>query len=108
MFADRALLIGDTAADLLLEYAAALSSAGQVDTVRLHAISPQRTEVEAGLLLDSATTLMIETTNTVAEEPANTAAEHYMQERIHKLTHASLTSPFSADDLKNVDPSVWD
>jgi len=85
-FADKNLLVGDDAADLLLEYAAALSSVGKADTVRVAAISSDGDAVVATFLLNAGSPLMAETTHSSLPEPDNEEVAQYMRERIDRLT----------------------
>jgi hypothetical protein len=77
-FADKSLLIGDEAADLMLEYAAKLAGSSNADTVKLNAISSDGDEVVATFLLDAGAPLMAETTTSTLPEPDNTDAVAYM------------------------------
>ena len=54
-FGDKALLMGDDAADALLEYARLLSDTDAADSVTLRAISPDGNTVEASFLLNTNT-----------------------------------------------------
>jgi len=101
-FADKSLLIGDEAADLLLEYATALANATRADAVRVRAISSTGEAVEATLLLDPGAVLMAETTTTPTPEPDNGATISYMRDRIQRLSRSTSTSRFTADDLREV------
>jgi hypothetical protein len=80
--ADKSLLIGDEAGDLLLEYAALLAQIGRGDSVRLKAIGIDGDEVTAGFLLNSGTVLLIETSNSRLPEPDNGEAVRYMRSRL--------------------------
>ena len=86
-YAEKSLLVGDVAADLLLEYAAALGSTDQSDTVSLHAISSDGDEVEAMFLVGEGAPLMSETTTNTLPEPDNAGTETYLRERIDFLGH---------------------
>jgi hypothetical protein len=92
-YADKSLLIGDAAADLLVQYAAALGSAGQSDSVSVHAISSDGDEVDAMFLLGEGAPLMNETTTSTLPEPENGAVEIYMRERIDRLTQPVQGQP---------------
>jgi hypothetical protein len=78
-FGDKSLLIGDDAADAVLDYAAKLATEGKGDTVEMHAISSDGDEVLATFLLGPGVTMMAETTNTKLPEPDNSEAIEYMQ-----------------------------
>jgi hypothetical protein len=85
-FADKSLLLGDEAADTLLEYAAVLVNAGKGDTVDVKAYGTDGQEVVATFLLDAGAPLMAETTHTSMNEPENWEAIAYMREHIQQLT----------------------
>jgi hypothetical protein len=92
-YADKSLLIGDAAADLLVQYAAALGSAGQSDSVSVHAISSDGDEVDAMFLLGEGAPLMNETTTSTLPELENSAVETYMRERMEFLTRPLQGQP---------------
>jgi hypothetical protein len=77
-FGDKSLLVGDEAADELLEYAAFLATQTRGDTVRIRAISPVGAEVTATFLLGPGVTMMSESTHTDIPEPDNADAVAYM------------------------------
>jgi hypothetical protein len=79
-FGEKSLLVGDDATDALLEYAAFLTSAAQGDTVEIHAINSDGSEVTATFLLGPGVTMMAETAHTGLPEPDNTAALAYMKQ----------------------------
>jgi hypothetical protein len=80
--ADKSLLVGDDAADLLLEYAALLAQLGRGDSVSLRAVGADGDEVTAGFLLNGGTTLLVESTRSSLPEPDNERAVEYMRGRI--------------------------
>lgn len=92
-FADKSLLVGDEAADLLLEYAAALAGKGAADVVKLQAISSDGDEVEATFLLDQGAPLMAETTHSALPEPANDDVSQYMRDRIEVIRYPRAIQP---------------
>lgn len=100
-FADKSLLMGDEAADTLLEYARLLGDTAQADTVTLSAISPDGNVVEASFLLNANTVLMIESTNAPMDSPDNSEAVGEMRERIEAIVRpvaATTEEPWSASD----------
>jgi hypothetical protein len=80
--ADKSLLIGDEAADVLLEYAALLAQIGRGDSVRLRAIGADGDEVTVGFLLNSGTVLLIESSTSTLPEPENGDPVAYMTARL--------------------------
>ena len=107
-YSDKSLLVGDEAADLILEYAAAIANSGRADTVVLRALGVEGNDVEATFLLDSGTIMMAETATTTVEEPDNNEAIRYMNWRLEALRSQSRTSRFSAEDLTDVDHSSYE
>jgi hypothetical protein len=102
-FGDKSLLIGDAAADALLNYGAFLTSEGRGDTVKVHAISSDGDEVTASFLLGPGVTMMAETTYNRLPEPDNSAALDYM-ERAQK--RPIVTTSEATDDI--LDSSSYD
>lgn len=86
-FADNDLLVGNDAADVLLEYAATLAEKDSADVVTLRAISSDGDEVEAALLLDQGAPLMAETSRNALPEPDNGEVVQYMRERIELIRY---------------------
>jgi hypothetical protein len=95
-FGTKSLLMGDRAAETLLEYAALIAELGGGDTVDLRAVNADGNSVTASFLLDSGTPLMAETTVGDLPEPDNDEAVAYMTHEIAEI-HAELlrksTSP---------------
>lgn len=78
-FADKSLLVGDEAADLVMKYAAALATAGRADTVDIHAYSSDGDDTTATFLLNEGSPLMAETSHSQLPDPDNVEAVAYMQ-----------------------------
>jgi hypothetical protein len=95
-YAEKSLLVGDTVADLTLEYGAILANQGKADTIRLHSIGADGDEVVATLLLDVGSNLMAETTNSPLPEPDNAETEGYIRDRMRFLSAPRTALP--ADD----------
>ena len=91
-YADKSLLMGDDAADTLMEYARLVADNERADTVTLRSISTDGNTVEASFLLDASTILMVESTNSEMEAPDNSEAVQDMKERID-----AITRPVSVD-----------
>jgi len=85
-FADKNLLVGDDAAEVMLEYAAALSSAGDADTVQINAIGADGDAVVATFLLNTGSPIMAETTHSELPEPDNEDVVQYMRDQLDKRT----------------------
>lgn len=103
-FADKSLLVGDEAADLLTEYSAAVARNHTADTVTLSGYGADGSDVEATFVLDQGTVLMAETTRSSMPEPDNTETERLMREKLSQLTSPAPVQPDGAalpsyDDL---------
>lgn len=85
IFADRVLLMGDAAADSLLEYARVLTHAHGVDAVTLRCLGADGDTVEASFLLNGHTSLLVESTNSNIQPPDNAEAVAEIRDRIHAL-----------------------
>jgi hypothetical protein len=97
--ADKSLLVGDQAADTVARYAALLARHNSGDTVDLHAVSSDGDEVDATLVLNSGTSLMVETTHSNLPEPDNTTAIEYMQGKIQLLESPPVAAEVSQEDI---------
>jgi hypothetical protein len=85
-YADKSLLMGNEAADTLLEYARLVADNERADTVTLRAVSPDGNTVDASFLLDASTIMMVESTNSEMEAPDNSEAVQDMKDRIDAIT----------------------
>lgn len=92
-YADKSLLLDDETADLLIEYAVALGTAGRTDSVVTNAMDSSGHDVEATFLLHGATELMTETARTSVDPVDNTAAVTYLREHIDLLRNPPDTLP---------------
>lgn len=81
-FAEKSLLVGDEAADILIAYAALLARVGSADVVTLNAIGADGHDVTASFLLDQGASLITETTGSHLAEPDNTEEIARMREQI--------------------------
>lgn len=97
-FAEKSLLMDDQSADCLLEYARTLAEYSRTDTVALRAISTDGNTVEAEFLLNSASTMLIESTNSTMTAPDNSGAVRQMRERIDALMNPPRSQPEAADE----------
>ncbi|MBG6237814.1 hypothetical protein IWX78_000769 [Mycetocola sp. CAN_C7] len=102
-FGEKSLLMGDTEADLLLHYAALLTSRSAADTVDINALGVDGNEVTATFLLGAASSLMAETANSPAALPENRDAVAYMQERIMLLSSPPSVRPQDESMPSNYD-----
>jgi hypothetical protein len=102
-YADKSLLVGDTAADLMLEYAAALSASGGADTLHLTCLDVDGKRVEATFLLGQGAPLMAETSFSDLAEPDNATAEDFLRAELTGLS--SSTSQMRLEDQVGLGPA---
>jgi hypothetical protein len=84
-YGEKSLLMGDDAADVLLEYARLLADNAKADTVTIRSISPDGNTVDASFLLNVSSVLMTESTNSEVDPPDNEEAVADMRDRIDAL-----------------------
>jgi hypothetical protein len=100
-YANKSLLMDDDAADLLAEYAAVLGTNDQADAVHVRAIGSDGNEVDATIVLNSSSDLVIESTNSSAEAPDNDAAVAYMRDAVLRISSPPNVQPHTdADSLE--------
>lgn len=95
--ADKSFLVGDSAAEAVMEYAVMLGQGGTADMVELNAINADGDEIRATVFLSAGVPLVTESTISALPEPDNTAAMIYLQGRL-----ALRVSPAAFDP----DPSL--
>lgn len=98
VFAGRSLLVGDDAADAVVEYTAVLSRSSSADTVELRALTPTGRSVEAYYVLDGAAAVMAQTADSSEPEPDNTHIVQYMRDAIHRLNPEAVDYGLDALD----------
>ena len=108
-YSDKSMLIGSEAADLLVEYAAAIVRAHTADTVTLKAIGADGNSVEATFLLGEGAPLMVETANTDVQEPDNADQVDYMRSHLRLLSSPPVVMAvdpreFDLDDFGDMRP----
>jgi hypothetical protein len=97
--ADKSLLVGDAAADTIVRYAGLLAQHNSGDTVELRAVGIDGDEVVATLLLNSGTSLMVESTHSTLPEPDNTDAVEYMRAKMQLIESPPPAAASSPDDI---------
>ncbi|WP_295101851.1 hypothetical protein [uncultured Microbacterium sp.] len=105
-YGEKSLLMGDEAADTLLEYARLIGDNKRADTVTFQAISPDGNTVEASFLLNLSTVLMVESTNSTTEAPDNIQAVVEMQDRIDAVTRPAIAQ--SEESWQQIDYDLPD
>jgi hypothetical protein len=93
--ADKSLLLDDTSAGLLLEYAALLGRNGSADTVIVNAYGDDGDPVTVTFLLNSGTAVLAESSESRVPEPDNTEAIKYMEERMLLIQSPPEAQPTS-------------
>jgi hypothetical protein len=81
-FADKNFLVGDSAADAILEYACMLGETQSADTIDITAIGADGDEVRATMFLSAGVPLVSETTTSTLPEPDNTETVAYIEARL--------------------------
>jgi len=84
-YSDKSVLVGDEAAETLVDYAAMIARIGSAGSITLAAIGANGDEIEATFLLTQGTILMAETTTSTAPEPDNVHAIQYMNDRLYAI-----------------------
>jgi hypothetical protein len=107
-YANKSLLMGDDAADMLVEYAAVLGANGSADNVTVHVLSVDGNEVDATFVLNSSSDLVAETTNSALDLPGNEAAVSYMRDAILKITSPPQAQPIALSEGAHSGPYVDD
>jgi hypothetical protein len=102
-FGDKSLLMGDDAADCLLEYSRLLADSSGADTVTVRAIGTDGNTVDAAFLLNENSILVVESTNSATEAPGNDEAVRYMQERIDSLRNPPQAQTEEARGISQFD-----
>jgi hypothetical protein len=99
--AEKSLLLGDEAADLLLEYAALLGQTDSADTVVLNAYGDDGDPVEVTFLLNGGTSVLAESSESTILEPDNDAGVRYMRERMTLIQSPPPAQPMDAQPTPN-------
>jgi hypothetical protein len=94
--AEKSLLLGDEAADLLLEYASLLGQNDSADTVTLRAYGDDGDPVDVTFLLNSGTSILVQTSESVMTEPENSEGIRYMRERMRLIESPPPAQPMES------------
>jgi hypothetical protein len=81
-FGQKAVFLGDDAADALVSYAAHVAQQRTGDSIDMRGINTEGNEIITTFLLNAGTSLTAETTNMNLPEPDNAAAVEYIRGRI--------------------------
>jgi hypothetical protein len=85
IFPGRAVLVGDAAADAVVDYSAVLTRMASADTIELRALDEKGRSVEVYYMLGSAAPVMAQTVESQLAEPDNDEAVRYMHAAIRRL-----------------------
>ncbi|MEJ3405376.1 hypothetical protein WDJ51_11580 [Rathayibacter sp. YIM 133350] len=107
-YAEKSLLVGDEAAGLLLEYAAALTRSSSGDTVEVKAVGADGADVVATFLLGAGSPLMVESSDSSMVEPDNSAAEVYLRDHLRILNAHPQGLPVGQADLAQLEEDFLD
>jgi hypothetical protein len=107
-YAEKTLLVGDEMADVLLEYAAQLSSDGDGEALDVRAISGDGDEVVATFLLGGGVPLMAETTTSTLPEPDNAELVERVRTDIARRQRPADIQPEDAPRHSCDDVAEWD
>jgi hypothetical protein len=94
-FADKNFLVGDSAADAVLEYTCMLGETHTADTIDINAIGADGDAVHATLFLSAGVPLVSETTNSLLPEPDNSETVAYIEGRLALHVHPKTVQPES-------------
>ena len=83
VYGDSSWLIGDEAADAVLEYAVLLAKHATADTLDVAVLGPDGNSETTTLVLGPSTTIQAQTTRSELAEPDNSALINYVRERVH-------------------------
>jgi hypothetical protein len=97
--ADKSLLVGDDAADTLVEYAALIARLNSGDSVTLRAVGTDGEEVMATFLINSGTVLVAQSTFSNLPEPDNAEHVAYMRSRIAQFDGSGEQTTQTEDPL---------
>ncbi|NQX18337.1 hypothetical protein [Rathayibacter sp. VKM Ac-2857] len=86
LFADKTVLVGDDAADALVEYAVALAANDTADRVDYTGIGADGATIQVSFLLNAGASLVAETTPSDLPEPDDHAEIARIRERVDALT----------------------
>jgi hypothetical protein len=86
-FGQKAIFLGDDAADALVSYAAHVAQMHTGDSVDMRGINTEGNEITTTFLLNAGTSLTAETTNMALPEPDNADAIEYIRNRVQAFSY---------------------
>lgn len=103
LFANKTILVGDDAADALIEYGVALATKQTADRVEYTGIGADGATVQAVFLLNASAALVAETTLSDLPEPDNAMEVARIRDRTTSLTGGYPVQPLDEDPLFDFD-----
>jgi hypothetical protein len=107
-YAEKSLLVGDEIADVMLEYAAQLTSDGDGKALDVRAISSDGDEVVATFLLGGGVPLMAETTTSTLQEPDNAELVQRVRADIARRRRPAEIEPHDGPVVSDEGLTSWD
>lgn len=92
-YAEKSWLLGDAAADAVVEYAVLLAKTNSADSVDLQALSADGAPHLLTLVIGPATMMTAASEASVADEPDNEEAVAIIHERMRVITHPPISLP---------------
>lgn len=92
-YAEKSWLLGDAAADIVVEYAVLLARTNSADSVDVNALSPSGESHRLTLVIGPATMMTSASEENAGEEPDNEDAVAVIRERIRVITDPPISLP---------------
>ncbi len=92
-YAEKSWLVGDDAADAVVEYAVLLARTGSADSVEVNALSADGTAHLITLVIGPATMMTLASVDASADEPNNDEAVIAIHERMRIIQSPPITLP---------------
>ncbi|MCU1440994.1 MAG: hypothetical protein JWP85_1991 [Rhodoglobus sp.] len=106
-YSDSSWLVGDDAADAIIEYAVLLARIESADSVRVAALGANGREQDVTFLIGPATMMTAETTESGLAEPDNSEAIADMHRRMGRITSPPHARPYHLDDIPSADATSF-
>ena len=84
-YAEAGWLVGDDAAQAIVDYAVALGRTSSADSIEFCALGPQGQEEKVTFLIGPATMMTVESTDSALDEPENSSAISTIRERLARI-----------------------
>jgi hypothetical protein len=105
-FGQKAIFLGDDAADALVSYAAHVAQLHTGDSIDMRGINTEGNEITTTFLLNGGTALTAETTNMELPEPDNARAIAYIRDRVKNFAFdPNFFEGFRVEGDEEADPA---